>query len=258
MELLLLVGLVNAAVGLLIGLTGVAGFLLPVFYVSVLGMDAAKAMTLSFAAFAVAGVIGSWTYKKSGDLPLKAAVPLCAGSLAGALLGVSLNAFIPARTVKLLLYLVVLASGISILVQMGSDRRKERAGTRREPSGLLEKGWLFVGLGFVTAVVCALSGAGGPILVMPLLLLLGMDVRSAVSTSMLGSVFLALPSVAGYGTRCDLPALLPLLAVCCLCLGLGVFVGSHNAHRIRQKPLKLAVGLFAVLTAVYMIVTILL
>lgn len=247
---LLLAGLVNGAVGLLIGWSGIAGFLLPMFYVSALGLGTTEALTLSFAAFAVSGAIGAYNYKKSGSLPLAAAMPLCAGSLLGAVLGVALNALIPAQTVKLLLYLVVLGSGISILVRMRGEGKSGPAGQK---PGLLSNRWVCAALGFVTAVICALSGAGGPVLVMPLLVVLGMDVRAAIGVALLDSVFIAAPSIVGYGLRCDITALLPLLAVGCLCHGAGVLLGSKSAHFIKQRPLKLFVAIFSILIAVYMV-----
>ena len=54
---------------------------------------------------------------------------LSAGSMAGAVLGVKLNLIIPEEQVKILLYVVVLLSGISILLRKAEKllrRRKRR------------------------------------------------------------------------------------------------------------------------------------
>lgn len=49
----ILTGLANLLIGAFVGLCGVAGFLLPMFYTSVLKLDVAESLALSFAAFIV-------------------------------------------------------------------------------------------------------------------------------------------------------------------------------------------------------------
>lgn len=71
----------NFAVGICIGLTGIAGFLLPMFYSGFLGMGSAVSLAYSFSAFLISGILGSVNYKKSGNLDLKTGVYLSAGKL---------------------------------------------------------------------------------------------------------------------------------------------------------------------------------
>ena len=125
MIICLLTAAANLAVGALVGLCGVAGFLLPMFYTASLGMNVSEGLALSFAAFIVSGALGSWNYKKAGNLDLAFGLRLSAGSLAGAVLGVKLNLIIPEEQVKMLLYLVVLLSGISILLRKDKEKENE-------------------------------------------------------------------------------------------------------------------------------------
>ena len=55
---LLLVIIMNALVGACIGLTGIAGFLLPMFYTGFMWLSPIEALALSFAAFIVSGILG--------------------------------------------------------------------------------------------------------------------------------------------------------------------------------------------------------
>ena len=68
----MLIGLMTAAanlvVGVFVGLCGVAGFLLPMFYTTVLEMRVSQGLALSFSAFIVSGILGSWNFKKAGNL----------------------------------------------------------------------------------------------------------------------------------------------------------------------------------------------
>ncbi len=249
---LLFTAVVCAGVGLLLGFSGIAGFLLPLFYVGVLALPVPESLTISFLCFAVAGVISSWNYHRQGNLPMELALPLGIGSIAGAVVGVALNSMIPADVVKLLLNLVVLVSGLSILWR---SRPKAGGGEGRmqEERGLPQGNGFYLGLGFLVAVVCALSGAGGPILLMPILVTLGLGVHQAIGVALFDSIFIALPSVAGYALRSSMGEIWPVLAVSCAALAVGVLVGSRSAHRIQQQPLKISVAVFSVAISLYMI-----
>lgn len=233
--------LLNLLVGGCIGLTGIAGFLLPMFYTGFLGMPSSESLALSFAAFLISGILGSVNYYRSGNLELKTAGILSAGSFLGAIVGVKINLLIPEDTMKIILYLVVLLSGISILLR---KEKPEKEGKKKEKN----KAVYFL-LGVVTGAVCAASGAGGPVLVMPLLMLIGFPAHTAVGISLFDSIFIALPSAAGYlyaasGVK-EIYYLLPVLLVA---HGIGVFAGSKNAVKINQKLLKqiVAVGSIAI------------
>ena len=78
-------------VGLLIGWSGVAGFLLPILFVNYCRLDTTQALALSFLCFALSGIISSVNYRRKGQLDFRTALPLSAGSLIGAAAGAALN-----------------------------------------------------------------------------------------------------------------------------------------------------------------------
>ena len=240
-----LILLLNLAVGVCIGLTGIAGFLLPMFYTGFLGMPAAEALALSFSAFLLSGILGSVTYYKEGNLEIRPAVVLSAGSLLGALAGVRVNLLIPEDVMQIILYVVVLVSGISILL-----RSSGKEGKQGDPAALSRGRLVFYFLlGIVTGAVCAASGAGGPVLVMPLLTLLGFPAHTAVGMSLFDSIFIAMPAAAGYLWHgAEEQEMFLLLIPVLIAHGIGVAVGSKNAKKIDQTALKriVAVGSIAI------------
>lgn len=243
---ILIIAAANLVIGSLIGMTGIAGFLLPMLYAGYLHMGVTESLALSFFAFFVSGVLGSGTYYKKKNLDMSLAWTLSAGSFLGAVAGVFLNAQIPEDKVKMLLYLVVLLSGISILLR--KDPKEEES--RRE-NVLKKHKTAAVVLGFFTGAVCAMSGAGGPVLVMPLLVLLGVNVRMAVGIALFDSIFIAIPAGVGYFLQCDMGALAVPLVISALAHGIGVHVGSNQAERIQQGVLKKGIAVFSVLIAVW-------
>lgn len=236
----------NLVVGAFVGLTGVAGFLLPIVYTSPLGMGVTEGLALSFAAFIVSGALGSVNYNKAGNLDIPFGIRLSLGSLAGAVLGVKLNLIIPESTVKVILYVVVLLSGISILLR--KDKSQEESGRAYVISDHLAATLI---LGFVTGAVCSLSGAGGPVLVMPLLVVLGIGIRTAVGVALFNSVFIGIPACIGYMMQCSVKDLLPVMTAALVFHGIGVVYGSRNAVKINQILLKKGIAVFSILIAIW-------
>ena len=236
----------NLVVGAFVGLTGVAGFLLPIVYTSPLGMGVTEGLALSFAAFIVSGALGSVNYNKAGNLDIPFGIRLSLGSLAGAVLGVKLNLIIPESAVKVILYVVVLLSGISILLR--KDKSQEESGRAYVISDHLAATLI---LGFVTGAVCSLSGAGGPVLVMPLLVVLGIGIRTAVGVALFNSVFIGIPACIGYMMQCSVKDLLPVMAAALVFHGIGVVYGSRNAVKINQILLKKGIAVFSILIAIW-------
>lgn len=242
-----IIGLSSLAVGVLIGISGIAGFLLPITFGGFLGLPLADSLALAFLAFLTSGILGAWSYKKEGHLDMQLALPLCAGSVLGALGGVWLNTLIPVDIAKVLLYTVVLASGISILV------KKDRQDPGKDRSPLTASKPFLLLMGAVTAAICSLTGAGGPILVVPLLALLGVDLRAAVGISLLDSVAIALPACVGYMGQVQGKNFLLLATVCVATHAVGVLVGAKVAGKVNLKLLKWMVAALAIGASCYML-----
>ena len=206
---LAIIAAANMAVGGCIGICGIAGFLLPMLYTGGLGFDVTYALALSFLAFLVSGIIGSFNYYKAGNLEVRMSLKLGIGSLIGAIAGVFLQSMIEKSTAKTILYLVVLFSGASILVRMWNEKRKADSVSAKKvisdgkksassnpshPKSIADHMGFLIFLGITTGAICSLSGAGGPVLVMPLLVACGVSARIAVGVALFDSVFIAIPA----------------------------------------------------------------
>lgn len=255
---LIIIGAANMAVGGCIGICGIAGFLLPMLYTGGLGFDVTYALALSFLAFLVSGVIGSRNYYKAGNLDIKMSVRLGIGSLIGAVGGVFLQSMIEKNTAKTILYLVVLFSGASILVRMWNEKRQKKntedvVSNDSAEKSLTDNVVFLVLLGIVTGAICSLSGAGGPVLVMPLLVACGVSARIAVGVALFDSVFIAVPACIGYLSRIDWMGVLGLLVLIIITHGVGVWLGSRFAGKVPVNGLKLFVAVFSVCIAICML-----
>ena len=104
------------------------------------------------------------------------------------------QSFIAKDTVKVILYVVVLFSGLSILLRMWKEKKSaERRWPQSRPGAdgnhykteeATDSMVFLVALGVITGAICSLSGAGGPVLVMPLLVVFGVSARAAVGVAL--------------------------------------------------------------------------
>lgn len=265
---LAIIAAANMAVGGCIGICGIAGFLLPMLYTGGLGFDVTYALALSFLAFLVSGIIGSFNYYKAGNLEVRMSLKLGIGSLIGAIAGVFVQSMIEKSTAKTILYLVVLFSGASILVRMWNEKRKADSVSAKKvisdgknsassnpshPKSIADHMGFLIFLGITTGAICSLSGAGGPVLVMPLLVACGVSARIAVGVALFDSVFIAIPACIGYLSRITWTEILGLLVLIVLTHGIGVWLGSRFAGKVPVQGLKIFVAVFSVCIAIYML-----
>lgn len=250
--LICIVTISNLIIGVLLGMSGISGFLLPLIYVGILNMPVHDSLALSFLSFAVSGILGAYSYWKSKNMDLKLALYLSIGSLPGAFLGVQINVLISDFLAKLLLYIFVLFAGLSILLKKNQDSTDTPKD--RKQSNLLDKTPIVILLGFITAAICSLTGAGGPILIVPLLASFGINIRTAVGVGLLNSIVIAIPSIFGYFSHSDMGNIKLLIISSLLGTIAGILTGTRAANKVPIHQLKMLIAIITILSSVYMLV----
>ena len=243
----------NLIIGVLLGMSGISGFLLPLIYVGFLAMPVHDSLALSFLSFAVSGLIGAYSYWKSKNMDLKLAFYLSIGSLPGAFFGVQINVLISDFLAKLLLYLFILLAGLSILFK--KNKEDSLSPMNNSQSTILDKHFAVILLGFITAAICSLTGAGGPILLVPLLASLGVNIRVAVGVSLLNSVVIAIPSIFGYLAYSNMENFTMLITASLLGTVIGILIGAHFANKVPIHHLKIFIAIITILSSLYMLIT---
>lgn len=241
----------NLIVGVLLGMSSIGGFLLPLIYVGFLQLPLRESLALSFLSYAVAGIIGSYSYWKAKNIDVKLAMVISVGSIPGSFIGVQLNFLIPDQLAKLVMYLFVLLSGLSLLI-----KRKEREDSQgRHKSKLLKNKISIFIIGLIIAAVCALTGAGGPILLVPLITSLGLNIRVAVGVGLFNSVIIAIPSVFGYFQHTNMDEIALLIVASVVGQIIGITNGTFLANKIKIDHLLYLIASITIVTSLYMLVT---
>lgn len=182
-------------IGFLIGLIGIGGVLLTPALVHLFGLDIHASISLSLASFVLAGVVGAARVTtddarlRAGDWVFLAAIVPAA--LAGALVAPS----IPKESLSLIVSACVAFAGISSLrTPAGKNDSKLAPDT--------------LGGGAVTGFLSVISGTGGPLICLPLLLWKGMEVRRALLLAQAAQLPVAATAtlVNGYSASLDFAA----------------------------------------------------
>jgi uncharacterized protein len=234
------VGLVGFAVlvGGLIGAVGVGGVLLgPVLVAG--GVDAHVATGTCAWAFVFTGVVGTWRYGRRGEVPWGLAGRLAGGALPAAVLGVWANRLLPVTAVVLVVAVVAVGAGAYAL-------RPPRAAAARVLGG-----GAAVGVGAAVGFGSALTGTGGPVLLVPALLAWGSPALVAVGAGQVMQLPVAAASATAYlvagSVRVGLGTALGVAAAA------GVLVGAEVVRRAGTGRLRAVVGVACVAAGVLLL-----
>jgi uncharacterized protein len=230
-----------AVVGLLVGLAGVGGVLLPPALVAIGGMTPQAATATSTWVFLFTGVVGSVAFSWRGLVPWPMFVRLAVGIAPAAFAGARTNAVLPPSAVLFALAALTLFVGLHQLLPSTGQGRVRDLST---PS--------LVALGAVVGFGSALTGTGGPVLLVPILLAFGVTVLRAVAVSQVAQLPVVASASLGYldagVTDVRLGTLLGVIAAA------GTVLGSAVAARVRAPRLRQVVSLVCVASGLFLLV----
>lgn len=252
-ELALLLGLIALIGGICITTIGPGGIFVTIALFLLLDLDPSTVAGTASLTFIGTGLLGSAAYLKSGELRVpgafKGAAILGTTSVIGAFAGTVINPYLEKEVFGALLGGFVLFVGLIILY-----RQRFGLGSKLELDLKSRKGLVLFGLtGLLVGLPGGLLGVGGPVLAVPLLILLGVPMLVAVGLAQVQSVFISLFATIGYGMQGAIDWSLGLL------IGIPLLVGTYGGWWIagRSNPERLKEILAVVLSAlgIYLLVT---
>ncbi len=233
-------------VGFLIGSIGIGGmFVVPaVTYLG--GMDVHLAVATAMAAYLGSGAAGVVAFARRGSVAWRQSAAICAGAMPGALLGALSLSHVPGLLVECLIAGLTLFSGLHALMsKVGGER----------PTASLNPA-LLAGVGVFVGFGSALSGTGGPLILLPILMWLRVPMLAALGSAHLAQVTVAIFATVGnvaFG-EVDVPIALGMGVL----LMVGVTLGAVVAHRIAAARLRQAVAVALVVTGLLLFAVVLL
>ncbi|QKG19020.1 sulfite exporter TauE/SafE family protein [Actinomadura verrucosospora] len=190
---LVLFGLV-AGVG--ITAVGPGGVLVTVGLFALTGLSPAQVAGTAIVTHVATGALATAAYTRSGQLrergTRRTAGVLAAAAVAGTPLGVLINSVVSGRVFGILLGVFVALVGALVW------RRAARPAAAEPGGGRVPGTPVVAAVGFAVAVASGVFGIGGPMLSVPLLVVLGVPVLSALAAAQAQSVVIAGVGTLGY------------------------------------------------------------
>ena len=221
---LLFLGTASIGIGVLIGAVGVGGVLLVPVLIYCTPLDVHQAMATALASFVATGLVGTLAFHRRGSVDWAFAAPLCVGAMICSYLGAVVNAGLAADTLMAVLAVLIVGAGIYTILSPAAVSGPPATGWRRSQYGLL-----FV-LGAISGFSSGLTGTGGPLVAVPLMILCGFPALTAIGASQVLQVLAALSGTAGNLLHGSIAvSLLPLVIVLEVA---GVVVGVRLIHAV--------------------------
>jgi hypothetical protein len=200
--------------------------------------------------FVGVGLLGSVAYLRSGELAIgenaRMAAVLSVASILGALAGAEINAYVSRELFGLLLGGFAVVTGLLIVYRERSTALPQFEVSLTTARGLA----LLGGLGLSLGGLSSLLGVGGPVIAVPVLVMLGVPMLAALAVAQVQSIFIATFSAAGYALNGAVSIELALLVGVPQLV--GAFLGWRIAHRVDPERLKVALGVTLIAVGPYL------
>ena len=216
-------------VGVLIGAVGIGGVLLVPALTLIAGIGVHEAVPVCTLSFLATGVIGVIVYARHGSIQWPKVFWLCLGAVPAAFLGSISLLSIPGIAVMLLVALLMVVSGVDALIK--AYRPSALQPVVRELSPLQ-----FIVIGFITGFGSAITGTGGPLILVPIIIFLGLPVLTAIGLSQ--AIQLPIAAFASVGNWMSGNLNFDLVLVVGGVLVMGAFAGALLVHRLPTEPMR--------------------
>lgn len=232
-------------VGVLGGLTGVGGVLLIPALTEILDMDPHLATGTALCSFIFPALHSSYIYYKKGLLDPDMTLSLAAGGLLFGYVGAVLKSYVSGTFITLVLAILVIVAGANAL-------RPPKPGRFDIASQSLKTRRIFLfSLGAIVGVLGGISGSGGAVLTVPVMIICGFPAVPTVSASILCAVPTGVSgtignAVKGYIDWSVAAWIAPTLLI-------GMYMGTRLASRVNPEQLRTLVAILCLVTGVSLI-----
>jgi uncharacterized membrane protein YfcA len=221
--------LICLIVGVLIGAVGIGGVLLVPSLYLIAGIDVHEAVPACTLSYLATGVIGVIVYARHGSIQWPKVFWLCLGAIPAAFLGSISLLSIPSIGVMSLIALLMTVSGIDALIKAYRESPDEQSTRQLSPLQ-------FMVIGFITGFGSAITGTGGPLILVPLVIFLGLPVLTAIGLSQ--AIQLPIAAFASVGNWMSGNLNFELALVIAAVMVVGSFAGAILIHRLPTEPIR--------------------
>ncbi len=222
---------------MLIGAIGIGGVLLVPALTLIAGIGVHEAVPVCTLSFLATGVIGVIVYARHGSIQWPKVIWLCLGAVPAAFLGSVSLLSIPAVAVMLLIALLMIVSGVDALIKAYRKPAREQTSRQLSPAQ-------YIVIGAITGFGSAITGTGGPLILVPIIIFLGLPVLTAIGLSQ--AIQLPIAAFASVGNWLSGNLNFDLVLVIATVLVIGAFGGALLVHRLPTEPIRKLIAVLLV------------
>jgi uncharacterized membrane protein YfcA len=241
MELVGIVAL-GATSGLMIGCIGIGGVILVPALVFLVGIPIKIGIPAAMLAYILSGLVASFVFARNKSIHWGLAGWLCAGATPTAFAGAWAVSVVNPRVLEVGLGLLTFLSGVNAL-------RMRKATNEFGDHGL--SNITLLGVGAVTGFLSSISGTGGPLLLVPILIAMQIPVLTAVGLSQVIQLPVAISATFGNVLYGELD--LVLAGILAASLTVGSWYGARLAHTLPRDALRQLVAIVLVFIGLFIL-----
>lgn len=236
------IAILGLAAGLLIGCVGIGGVILVPALIFFGGVPIRIGIPAAMFAYILSGLVATAVFARNKSINWNKAILLCIAAAPPAFAGAWAVSVVNPQLLELFLGLLTFLSGVNAL----KGQSESHAAGRGDVSSKTLVG-VGAGVGFFSSV----SGTGGPLILVPILVSMSMPVITAIGLSQAIQVPIAIAATAGnilYGTL-DLT----LSGVLAVSITVGSWYGAKLAHAVSRLVLRRIVATLLVVVGLFIL-----
>lgn len=233
-----ILGLVS---GLMIGCIGIGGVILVPALVFFADIPIQISIPAAMMAYVLSGIVGTAVFANNRSIRWGMATWLCAGATPTAFVGAWAVSVVNPRLLEAGLGLLAFSSGLNALKAQPVAEGPERA---------LSNTRLLIA-GAVTGILSSISGTGGPLVLVPIIMSMNVPVLVAIGLSQVIQLPIAIVATLGNFLYGELN--LELGGVLAISLTIGSWYGAKLAHVVPRATLRRIVSVVLVVVGVFIL-----
>ncbi len=221
------IGAIAAIVGVLIGCVGIGGVLLVPSLSYLFDVPVQMGIASAMVAYIFTGIVGTTIYARHGSIKWKMALILFVSAGPAAFGGALAVSVTPGKWLEFLIACLIVFAGVHAL-KKGSASDDDTIPQTGAPK--------LLAMGAATGIGSAMTGTGGPLVLVPMSIWLGFPALTAVGLSQAVQLPIALSATAGnilYGTlNWQIAATLSVATIA------GSALGARLAHAVPRERMR--------------------
>ena len=235
--------IITFIVGALIGCVGAGGVLIIPVLERIVGLTTHIAMGTALFSFIFTGALGTFLYVRKKTMVWNLTIPLCLGSVLTAYLGALASSFASAYLLNVLLSSIIIFSGVCSL------KPRKLVEDQNCPDDTRKRSIRVFCIGAGVGFICGMTGAGGPILSVPVMIAFGFPVLPTIAASQVLQITLS--SAGSIGNFQNGAIDFSVVWWVILLEVAGVAFGVWVAHKVNTVTLKKVVAVVCILVGSY-------